>query len=355
MYDEPFADSSQIPTYLVSRFAREQVTVALTGDGGDELFAGYNRHFAAPRLWRQLRQRAAAAARRDRGRAAVAGAAARSGAALGMLPGRAAAAPRRARSRKACGSPARRGSFDDVYASFLDEWSQEQLAGARREGGERRRSTWTLGPSAPDAVRMMYCDAVSYLPDDILCKVDRASMAVSLETRVPFLDHRVAELAARIPLDMKISGGAGQADPPQAALRPSARASCSSGPRPASRFRSANGSRDRCGPGPRICSIPARWRAEGWFDPDDRPAPLARPSQRPPRFHARVVGNADVPGVASRRKRGGGAGGIGPTWPCRSSSAHQTIRKSCPTSPADRHQEQKRDCTWPLSTCDGRQ
>jgi asparagine synthase (glutamine-hydrolysing) len=63
---------------------------------------------------------------------------------------------------------------------------------------------------APDTLRMMYCDAVSYLPDDILCKVDRASMAVSLETRVPFLDHRVAELAARIPLDMKVCGGTGK-------------------------------------------------------------------------------------------------------------------------------------------------
>jgi asparagine synthase (glutamine-hydrolysing) len=67
-----------------------------------------------------------------------------------------------------------------------------------------------LGPDAPDAVRMMYCDATAYLPDDILCKVDRAAMAVSLETRVPFLDHRVAELAARIPIGMKIKGGKGK-------------------------------------------------------------------------------------------------------------------------------------------------
>src|SRR5205085_1463997 len=67
-----------------------------------------------------------------------------------------------------------------------------------------------VGEDAPDAVRMMYCDAVSYLPDDILAKVDRASMAVALETRVPFLDHRVAELAARIPLDLKVQGARGK-------------------------------------------------------------------------------------------------------------------------------------------------
>ncbi len=71
-------------------------------------------------------------------------------------------------------------------------------------------STWTSVAAAPDALRMMYCDAVSYLPDDILCKVDRASMAVSLETRAPFLDHRVAELAARIPAAMNINGGGGK-------------------------------------------------------------------------------------------------------------------------------------------------
>jgi asparagine synthase (glutamine-hydrolysing) len=100
-------------------------------------------------------------------------------------------------------------TFDEVYFSLLDEWSHESSPVI---GGERADNGFDLdiGAPAPDAARMMYCDAVSYLPDDILAKVDRASMAVALETRVPFLDHRVAELAARIPLEMKVRGGTGK-------------------------------------------------------------------------------------------------------------------------------------------------
>jgi asparagine synthase (glutamine-hydrolysing) len=203
MYDEPFADSSQIPTHLVSRFAREQVTVALSGDGGDELFAGYNRHFAAPRLWQRLQMLPRPV------RSLV-------GAPLGRLPSgvwnwaRGQRQPRfGAKVQKALRIAGSARSFDDVYTSFLDEWSLER---SPVRGGDDHGAAFDLdvAPGAPDAVRMMYCDAVSYLPDDILCKVDRASMAVSLETRVPFLDHRVAELAARIPLSMKVRGGKGK-------------------------------------------------------------------------------------------------------------------------------------------------
>jgi asparagine synthase (glutamine-hydrolysing) len=206
MYDEPFADSSQIPTFLVSRFARAEVKVALTGDGGDELFGGYNRHFQAPRLWQRLKRvprplRAAA------------------GASLGLLPQRlwqqaAGVLPARHRhlggkANKALRLAGSAESFDDVYAAFLDEWSGEAspVLGFGKGAGALDLD---LGAGAPDALRIMYCDAVSYLPDDILCKVDRASMAVSLETRVPFLDHRVAEVAARIPLDLKVRGPSGK-------------------------------------------------------------------------------------------------------------------------------------------------
>jgi asparagine synthase (glutamine-hydrolysing) len=206
IYDEPFADSSQIPTYLVSQFARGQVTVALTGDGGDELFAGYNRHFLAPRLWRQLQRlplpvRSLLGSQLGRLPASFwAGLSA-------MLPGR--QAPHLGgKVQKGLRVAASTRTFDDVYASFLDEWAFEP---SPVRGGEGEGAPFDMVlPGAPDAVRTMYCDAVSYLPDDILAKVDRASMAVSLETRVPYLDHRVAELAARIPLAMKVHGGAGK-------------------------------------------------------------------------------------------------------------------------------------------------
>lgn len=207
MYDEPFADSSQIPTYLVSRFARRDVTVALTGDGGDELFGGYNRHVLAPRLWQRLSRlprpfRAAAAAPFSRlppgfwtqlGRLADHG----GGPFLG------------AKIQKGLRVAQSARSADDIYLSFLDEWSQETSPVL---GSDDAASGFEmeLGERAGDAVRMMFCDATSYLPDDILAKVDRASMAVSLETRVPFLDHRLAALAARVPLAMKIRGGQGK-------------------------------------------------------------------------------------------------------------------------------------------------
>ncbi|MEO8547201.1 MAG: asparagine synthase C-terminal domain-containing protein [Sphingomicrobium sp.] len=207
MYDEPFADSSQIPTYLVSRFAREAVTVALTGDGGDELFAGYNRHFAAPQLWQQLRRLPKPL------RSAL-------GSPLSRLPSQfwaSAADLLPGRRRPHLGGKIQKGlrvagsvrNFDELYSSFLDEWSFEP---SPVRGTDSDPPAWDMdvGSGAPDTVRMMYCDAVTYLPGDILCKVDRASMAVSLETRVPYLDHRVAELAARIPLHMKLRGGAGK-------------------------------------------------------------------------------------------------------------------------------------------------
>lgn len=198
MYDEPFADSSQIPTHIVSRFARGSVTVALSGDGGDELFGGYDRFVAAPMLWSQL-SRLPAMVRKP------------VGIALERVP------PtvwqwlvRRpnggVRIQRLLRRMRRTDSWQDVYRSLLDEYYGEAtpVLGAY----SRPFEPFDLDPcpGAEPATRMMYCDAVSYLADDIMCKVDRASMAVSLETRAPFLDHRVAEVAARIPSRLKITG-----------------------------------------------------------------------------------------------------------------------------------------------------
>lgn len=208
MYDEPFADSSQIPTHLVSRFAREHVTVALSGDGGDELFAGYHRHFAAPRLWRRLQR----VPRPFRSLASMT---------LGRVPGASwdfAAQLLRREAQPHFGSKLRKAfavggsacSFDDVYDGFMDEWAFERspVVGVSARAGDDIDSTALT--DAPDTVRTMYRDAMTYLPDDILCKVDRAAMAVSIETRVPFLDHRVAAIAARIPLAMKVGSQGGK-------------------------------------------------------------------------------------------------------------------------------------------------
>jgi asparagine synthase (glutamine-hydrolysing) len=203
IYDEPFADSSQIPTFLVSRFAREQVTVALTGDGGDELFAGYNRHFAAPKLWQRLQ----VLPRSVRRLIGLPLSQLPPGVWNGVLSRR--ASNFGAKIQKGLRIAGSAASFDQVYSSFLDEWAYEDSP-VRDSDPDTINFDLDVGRSAPDELRMMYCDAISYLPDDILCKVDRASMAVSLETRVPFLDHRVAEIAARIPLSMKIRNGRGK-------------------------------------------------------------------------------------------------------------------------------------------------
>jgi asparagine synthase (glutamine-hydrolysing) len=201
IYDEPFADSSQIPTHLVSAFACGEVKVALSGDGGDELFGGYSRYFTIARAWAALKLAPAPL------RAAIA-------APLSRVPPAAWDTIGRRpyfgiKARKALKTIAGARSLDQMFAAFLDEWA-EQGSPVSGERGAVAPFDLALDPAAPDALRMMYCDAVSYLPDDILCKVDRASMAVSLEVHCPFLDHRVAELAARIPIEMKIRGGTGK-------------------------------------------------------------------------------------------------------------------------------------------------
>jgi asparagine synthase (glutamine-hydrolysing) len=206
IYDEPFADSSQIPTYLVSRFARREVTVAITGDGGDELFGGYNRHQDAPRLWNRV-QRVPSPMRAMAGRVLGNVPSAFWSRAARLMPG---AYPPHVggKIQKAIRVAGRAQGLDDIYTGFLNEWPE----GTPVIGAKVLQALWSLreDQEASDAVRIMTCDATSYLPDDVLCKVDRASMACSLETRVPFLDHRLAAVAARIPVALKIHGGVGK-------------------------------------------------------------------------------------------------------------------------------------------------
>ena len=212
LYDEPFADSSQIPTYLLSQMVRQHVTVALSGDGGDELFGGYNRYFWTRSLWKKL----------------------------GWLP---LTVRKSAADIITSVSPA---SWDNLrqwitrltsrgnYPQFGDKiYKVADLLSA--ENAEeiywRLVSTWrdakqpVAGLGQPELLlpeirtslmlrhlesRMMLFDQSSYLPDDILAKVDRAAMGVSLETRIPLLDHRVVEFAWRIPLSKKIRQGQGK-------------------------------------------------------------------------------------------------------------------------------------------------
>lgn len=208
LYSEPFADSSQIPTHVVSRIARQHVTVALSGDGGDELFGGYTRYLWGPRVWNGLR-RIPTPARRSLGAAIQQVPIAAWDALNHAVPG----PPRIARLGDKAHKLASRlrsvGSVDDLYRVSVTVWppGSAVAVGARRvptpldSASEQRQ--------ALDAEhRMMLLDGLTYLPDDILHKVDRASMGVSLETRAPFLDHRVAELAWRLPLRMKIREGA---------------------------------------------------------------------------------------------------------------------------------------------------
>ncbi len=218
MYDEPFADSSQIPTHLVCRAARQQVTVALSGDAGDELFGGYNRYFWGPRIWRRLawmpypaRQAMGAAMRAM----PISGWDALSRPLNSLLPGAQGIARAGEKVHKLAARLSGVRNLDDLYRNLVSEWQDPALVVKGHSGAVQEPASLLTDPlpasgTGPDPLRMMYRDSMTYLPDDILCKVDRAAMATSLETRVPFLDHRVAELAWQLPLEMKIRGGQGK-------------------------------------------------------------------------------------------------------------------------------------------------
>ena len=213
MYDEPFSDSSQIPTFLVSQMARQHVTVSLSGDAGDELFCGYNRYLQTHQLWGKIsrlplsvRQAAAYSITRlspDTWN--------RLASPLMKL------APERFKHLN-IGDKLHKGSgvlafqtIDELYLELISHWKHpaQVILGATEP--PTLLTAPSLQPNTPtDIERMMALDMLTYLTDDILTKVDRAAMAVSLETRVPFLDHRVVEFAWRLPLEYKLRDGVGK-------------------------------------------------------------------------------------------------------------------------------------------------
>ena len=201
----PSPNSSQIPTYLVSEMTRRHVTVALSGDGGDEVFAGYNRYGQGLRLAKMIR------ALPNPMRQLIAGAM------TALRPGTwdylACAVPRQVRPRLVGDKIHKLAGVlpeDSVgfYRRLVTQWSE---ASSLVEGADARDDSLyddKLRERFSDDVSwMQYVDTLTYLPDDILTKVDRASMAVALEVRVPLLDHRVVELSWRLPLRFKLRGG----------------------------------------------------------------------------------------------------------------------------------------------------
>ena len=213
LYCEPFSDSSQIPTFLVCSLAKEAVTVSLSGDGGDELFCGYNRYIFADKLWK----------------------------ALGLIPGRGrkliGSAIENVSSRTwnkafsiidwmtprkingiSWGDKLKKGAgvigsenLNELYMQLVSNWQDPSsvVIGSSEYPGRFSTDNFLLS-ELDDITKMMAVDMLSYLPDDILVKVDRAAMGVSLETRVPFLDQDIFEFASKIPLDMKLKNGVGK-------------------------------------------------------------------------------------------------------------------------------------------------
>jgi asparagine synthase (glutamine-hydrolysing) len=204
-YDEPFADSSQIPTYLVSAMTRRHVTVALSGDGGDELFAGYNRYQLTSRLWRSFTL-LPAAMRRALARMLVSTSADRWSQLLSVFPD--AIIPRQPGDKlHKFAAVLSTNSDTELYRRLVTHWEPSEIL---PNVDESKGVLWdqSVEDDFPGLLeRMQFLDLVTYLPDDILTKVDRASMAVALEARVPLIDHRVVEFAWRLPRSAKIRGG----------------------------------------------------------------------------------------------------------------------------------------------------
>ena len=212
LYDEPFSDSSQIPTFLVSELARRHVTVSLSGDGGDELFGGYNRYSWARKIWKSTGWMPSALRRFGSDAfCRVSPAVWDSLLANRYVPARWRISEPGEKMRKIADALSA-GDPEAIYMGLVSHWKDpiDVVRGSSEPPTlMTRRDAWAQLPDFTSW--MMYMDLVTYLPDDILAKVDRASMGNSLESRVPYLDdHRVVEFAWRLPLDMKIRHGQGK-------------------------------------------------------------------------------------------------------------------------------------------------
>lgn len=209
IYDEPFSDASQIPTVLISQIAKRAVSVALSGDGGDEVFCGYNRYATAARYWRAIDLMPVAL--RERVSSMLLSISPERWDSLSSLfhiPGRGQITPNLGdklhKGAMALASP----SLDALYRRLVSHWNDPNVAvkNAHEYGSDVVYQVDALEESN-DVRRMMLFDMLEYLPDDVLVKLDRASMAVGLETRAPFLHHEVLRFSWGLPLSMKIRNG----------------------------------------------------------------------------------------------------------------------------------------------------
>jgi len=214
IYDEPFADASQIPTYLVCKMARQQVTVALSGDAGDELFGGYQHYMRGARIWANmswLPYRSRKMLGKIVGAVPVSAWDGISVMINTVLPSQRALV--RFGNKVHWVAERLRGDSNvgGLHKSIVSKWKNPTFvvkgaSGSMIEPPSLLDNQFPLSGLEQSELEMMYRDSITYLADDILCKVDRAAMATSLETRIPFLDHRVVELAWQLPLNMKIRG-----------------------------------------------------------------------------------------------------------------------------------------------------
>lgn len=202
MWDEPFADSSQIPTFLVSKLAQSSVKVALTGDGGDELFCGYSRYKKAASIWSRIKQHPTAIRQ-------VLGATGEAGTAMltPLLSGRRGAGAVFDAQKLSYLYGA--GSADELYMRLVEK---NVPGGVLVKGVKRSKYDTPVMAEFPGSFvqRMMFRDMLQYLPNTVLTKVDRASMAVGLETRAPLLDHELVEFAIGLPIDFRQRNGSGK-------------------------------------------------------------------------------------------------------------------------------------------------